>query len=220
MMYPIEIGSEERIGSLGSWSEDGIMATLVLERGSVDRGGTRFGGRDDWNGGALLEGAAALERWPVPAGGERPARPGQHPPHPPPSPPTPSIQAGRRRPVRDPPRVADALGIRLLVADCFTDRPGERTEVPARNPWGTASLRRPAGTGRRPSPGPPGAGREPRRRRCARACAWPRDGGPVPEPCCAWGATVPWQDFCLGAFGRGPPCRGQGLRLGAGTAVP
>jgi hypothetical protein len=58
-----------------------------------------FGGRDGRDGGALLEGAAALERRPAPAGRVHPPRPGARREHPAPASPPSSPQAPRRLPV-------------------------------------------------------------------------------------------------------------------------
>jgi hypothetical protein len=76
MMNRIGDRNEERIRSPESWV--GIARWRLPSRRTVQRvravGG--FGGRDGRDCGALLEGARAVARWPVPPGGEHPAHPG------------------------------------------------------------------------------------------------------------------------------------------------
>jgi hypothetical protein len=87
MMNPIGIRNEDQIGTRDPWFADRTTATSVLEHGERFRAVRGFGGRDGRHGGALLEGAAAVERGPAPAGRCHPPRPGPHrtPPTPPPA---------------------------------------------------------------------------------------------------------------------------------------
>jgi hypothetical protein len=81
MMTPIGIRDEEQLRSRKPWPG---VAGRLSSRDTAERvpAVSGFGGRDGRDGGAVLEGAAAVERRPVPAACQHPARPGAIRPRP------------------------------------------------------------------------------------------------------------------------------------------
>jgi hypothetical protein len=117
MMNPIGIPDEDRICARGPWFADRTTATSVLGHGGAGPGGPRFGGRDGPDGGAVLEGAAAVERGPVPTGRRHPPRPEPHRPPPTPAPPPAHpTQAAHHLPVE--PRPGPRSGRSARPASC------------------------------------------------------------------------------------------------------
>jgi hypothetical protein len=139
-MNRLEIRSEERMGSRTVRILGRQTVTSVPGHGRVGPAVRGFGGRDGRDGGALLAGAAALGRLPVPAGRDPPTGPGgdRADPHrrvatPPPAPVPP--QAPHHHPLAGEPsaRLATQLGLgsELLRPACEPLRPEKRTCSPS-----------------------------------------------------------------------------------------
>jgi hypothetical protein len=101
-MNRIGIGDEVQIRSGKPWYAVAGPRCSRDAAGRV-RGLRSFGGRDGGDGGALLEGAAALQRRPAPAGRLHPSRPGARREHVASPPPPAALQAPRHLPVGRPP---------------------------------------------------------------------------------------------------------------------